>query len=346
MQKAELAWESGDRPGTPNFREPVPDVFAKAIISAVSSHLPQEALSTATLTALHPDQIPIGRYRLRVESIDPQIDWFIRITARAGYPKDEQAVTDYLHMAGISVARHLATGLPFEWEETQLRLDLRPHLTARHCDGSGSDILSLAHLLRDCHNALRHFPAAPQIKAQADKRYSRIESARSSLKQGCESNDFAFLGDEAGAWAAEHSDWIEGWVSESNFDFHRRETAQPLHGEIHPGNILFDLSDGHPVLIDFEESPFTYAPPEWDIAYFVQRFVVDGSEDQRSRIEQILDICETDERRVFTMMAESARCVVCIAAMLAIEDGIETPVSEYEKFRRLEIQALEFLEHG
>lgn len=334
MRKAELAWNGGDQPESPDFLVPVEPALAAKIMAAVGPLLPQQPDENASVSALRPNQEPAGRYRLQTE----KADWFVRISGRHGLPDTEKSVTEYLNMMGSRVPRPIAVGVPFQWRRQHFRLDIRPHIKARHFNDSAEDVLSLAETLANCHAILRDCPVKEEIQEQAARRYGRIDAARKKLIQACQEKEFSFLGESANRWAREHRNWIAGWVNDLSVDFHLRQDAQPLHGEIHPGNVLYTLPQGNAVLIDFEECPFTFAPPEWDAAYLIQRFLPTPDRENLIIAGKVCQQLATTLPRAASMMGDAARTLVCIAAMIALEDGIETPVPEFEKFKRLEQQ--------
>jgi len=312
MQKAELAWQSGDAPDAPEFNAPVHPLLAAAIAEALPS-----LGSNASVTALRKGSDASGRYRLKTD----KGNWFVRISARAGYPDLENAIVEFLNREGVPVAVPAVPSAGFDWQGKTYRLDAREMIESRHFDGSAADIARTKETVSACHDALRRFPYSERVRDLSLNRFTRIEKMRLQL---LEIPDLEFLG-AASQWANAHRDWIEGVLERFSADFAGRPGAQVLHGEIHPGNVLFRKSDNAAVLIDFEEAPVTFAPPDWDHAYLAQRF----------------GMTEKPSEALTAMMRDIAGCLLCIAARLAFEEGVETPITEFEKFHRLDLEALE-----
>jgi thiamine kinase-like enzyme len=115
--------------------------------------------------------------------------------------------------------------------------------------------------------------------------------------------------------------------------------AQCIHGQVHPGNVLFDDS-GSAILLDWEEAVYTFAPPDYDLAYFVQRFCLRG-EIPDDNWGQLLSTVES----VYGKLPPVAGIMRQLAwfSIAAIVDfssrGMAVGLSEYQKFVRLEQQA-------
>jgi thiamine kinase-like enzyme len=108
---------------------------------------------------------------------------------------------------------------------------------------------------------------------------------------------------------------------------------------VHPGNVLFDDS-GSAVLLDWEEAVHTFAPPAYDLAYFVQRFCLRNEIPDDNREQLLLTV-----ERVYGKLPPLADIMRQLAwfSIAAIANfgtrGMTVGLSEYQKFVRLEQKA-------
>ena len=266
-------------------------------------------------------------------------EWFVRVSARWGEPELEQAITGYLRERGLA-ANHLeAAGLRLEWHGERLRVDVRERVRGRHFDGSVEDLRALARTLADCHALLRGFPEAARVRELAARRFTRIDESRARMKEELARGNFGFFCQDE-SWARAHAEWLGGLVAGFQARCDLLPGSQCLHGQIHQANVLYAPG---PVLVDWEEAVQTYAPVQWDLAYFVQRFCLHDQPAQpvaRTRLEAVRDAYGAPLGDLHGMM----RHVAWLSAVILVgyrQAGIESPVAEYAKFVRLEEQARE-----
>jgi hypothetical protein len=269
-------------------------------------------------------------------------EWFVRVSARWGEPGLEQAITGYLLERGLAVNHLAMAGLRIEWHGDSLRVDMRERVRGRHFDGSAEDLRALARTLADCHAMLREFPQAARVRELAGRRFARIEETRTRMKEALGRGNFGFFCQDE-AWARTHAGWLAGLVEGFGARCDLPPGSQCVHGQIHQANVLYAPG---PVLVDWEEAVQTYAPVQWDLAYFVQRFCLhDGppAAVARARIEAVRAAYGAPLGDLCGMM----RHVAWLSAVILVQyrqEGIESPLAEYGKFVRLEEQAREM--HG
>jgi Ser/Thr protein kinase RdoA (MazF antagonist) len=333
-RNAELGWPTGDQPGEIHFQYEPTWEARDAILRALSPAFPPAKSPDAALLALTPPEGVAGRYRLGT----PEGEWFVRVSTWLGDAALEQTLVDYLANERVPVNPFLVAGVTLDWEGRIYRVDVRGLIHGRHFDNSPEDVKQATTALVASHGALLSFPQADTIRATATERYQQFDGARARIAAALRDNDFGvFIGQET--WAAEHRDWLAAMAHEFEPRFDLLPGAQCVHGQVHPGNVLF-TADGRAVLVDWEEAVHNYAPPAFDLAYFVQRFCLrdDPTPDVlRQRLDTI-----TAHYGPLPPLAEMMRQLawLSIAAIVDFQQqGIVTPISEYEKFVRLEWQA-------
>ncbi|MBI4589771.1 MAG: aminoglycoside phosphotransferase family protein [Candidatus Rokubacteria bacterium] len=337
---AEFAWPGGDRPGHPDFHYEPSETVVEAIKEALTPSFPPVMDSEARFRALRMPNGPVGRYRL----ITSDGSWFVRVSVRWGNPGLERSITRYLASRGVHVnALHVA-GRPLQWNGRVFRVDVRPMIAGRHFDGSADDLRSLASTLAACHRALVNFPGADAVRAAASVRSRRLVKIRDFIVAALKRDEFGVFAEQA-TWASDHRDWLVDMTEQFEPRLDEHPHAQCLHGEIHPGNVVFRSDDGAAVLVDFEESVHVFAPPAWDLAFLVQRFCLCDDPSLSGGLERLSVIARAyggPLPGLARMMRQAAWFSMATIVDLRISQGVATPVDEYEKFVRLERQAREF----
>jgi len=335
---AEFAWPGGDRPGPPDFEHQPPPAVIAAITRALASAFPAANDPDAQLAALRPTTGPVGRYRLGTA----HGAWFVRVSTRWGHPDLERAITTDLSARGVSVNPLLVAGRPLAWNDDVFRVDVRPLIVGRHFNGSPGDLQQLAATLAACHHALLDSPRATAVCAAASARFERLAKIRDLLVDALKRETFELFAEQA-AWAMRHRDWLALMADGFEPRLDERPEAQCLHGEIHPGNVLFRADDGAAVLVDFEESVHIFAPPAWDVAFLVQRFCLcDDPARARERLAIVSRAYGPPVPDLAAMMRQAAWFSIAAILDMRLSQGIATPVGEYDKFVRLEREAQTF----
>ena len=334
---AEFGWPGGDRPGELAFQFPVPDDIRHILLGCIRTAV-ANVPDDAPLLALTLPQGIVSRYMLVV----PGGNWFVRVSAKILQPMLEQAVTGWLKSHGVSVNHVEIAGLTVRHEGRTYRVDLREIVNARHFDGSLRDLEGVSRELAKCHAAFRGFPGEWQVRRYSASRFGRLEAVGRSLHEGLTSGTWHRICQDAD-WAASRHAWFarmaKHWVPRLDL----LPGAQCLHAQMHQANVLFRLDDQQPVLVDLEEAVQTFAPASWDMAYFVQRFCMADKPAEnvlRDRLATIRKAYGQPVTGLAAMMQQTSWLSMAVL-MDYFRQGIISPLSEYEKFVRLETQARE-----
>jgi hypothetical protein len=329
-RQAEFGWPGGDRPGELRFEVGVTEEVRAALAGVVEGTIGK----CGEIRALTAPDGAIGRYA--VSGVDGR-EWFVRVSARGGAPGMEQEMTRYLHERGLAVNYLVAAGMRMEWGGETLRVDVRPRVRGRHFDGSITDLQGLAGALAECHRLLRAYPGAGPVRELAGARFAKLAELRERMRAELAARNFAFFCHDE-SWARAHAEWLGQLAREFEPRCDLLPGSQCLHGQIHQANVLYAPE---PVLVDWEEAVQTYAPVQWDLAYFVQRFCLHdaaGHPEVRVRLGAVRAAYGAALGDLCGMM----RHVAWLSAATLVgyhQRGIESPLAEYEKFVRLEEQA-------
>ena len=335
---AEPTWPTGERPEALDFPVEAPHRVCEAISRVLERSFPPAAEKGARYHTQGAGDGPVGRYRLTTRDGA----WFVRVTARPGNPGLEKSISDHLDADGVAVNPLVVAGASLECAGRTLRIDVRPFVSGHHFSGSTEELRSLSTTLAACHESLARFPLADKVRASAIDRNRRLVAARGLVRDAVASGRFALFG-ERESWAMRHRDWLATMAEGFDPDMHLWAGSQCVHAEVHPGNVMFE--DRAAVLVDFEESVHFFVPPEWDLAFLVQRFCLADSPSAFVARERLAVVARAYGRPLLglaDMMLQAAWFKVPTMIDLRRARGIVTPISEWNKFITLERQVAEY----
>jgi hypothetical protein len=335
LQEAEFGWQGGGNPeGVICFDKTVPKPIEELLLKAVYQHFGNRR--PKALMGLNPNPAMAGSYHLRLA----EGDFFMRVTSRKGYPGLETELIDFLVQQGVK-ANPVLFSTPFQdIQGKEFRLDIRPFVQGDHFIGKEEQLSAVSLELSRLHSCLARFPQKEAIREKAAVRYNRLSVVSNELRAFLRVGNLSMFM-EAEQWALKNRRWLEKMADQYSFDFDLAADAQPIHGEVHTGNVIF--SGGEAVFIDFEESVHSFASPSWDQAYLIQRFCLKDCPDQRvlaSRCRIIGKYLSFEPAQVGRMIRQAAWMSMATLLDLRIRQGVLSPKAEYEKFVRLEEQAL------
>ena len=340
VSQAEFAWPGGDTPGLLEFCFDPPPAVTEAIRQSLATAFPVAASSDTRYWSLAESAGPVGRYRLTAGGTE----WFLRVSGRWGNPELEKSLICHAQSNGVPVNPLLTAGAKLHWGDELFRVDVRPFIHGRHFNGTDNDLSSLASSLARCHGALSNFPGYDQVLAKANERSNRLTSISDAIAMALDQGNFEIFAENA-EWARHHAQWLSVMVDKFDPHLHEHPGAQCLHGEIHPGNVLFQEHSREAVLVDFEESTHFFAPPSWDLAYLVQRFCLrdnPSSATTERRLSQVEAGYGIPLPELASVMRQAAWFSMAVILDLRISSSIVTPASEYQKFIGFEQEAQAF----
>lgn len=169
-------------------------------------------------------------------------------------------IASHVHNAGLRVSC-LAAGFP-----ASVAMDGRtwallgyPFIRGRHGAGSREDLRALGRTLGRLHLAM----AGADDECASHARSAWMGTARTILTVWDRMASGACAGPLKKDIRAVFKG-TESWIPQMG--------AQMIHGDLNPGNVLF--SDDGVVFLDFEDAVRTWLPPEIDLAFALERFVL------------------------------------------------------------------------
>jgi len=335
-QKMEFGWLGGDSPSEIQYRHKVSYDIFYAICQVLKKNFSRITDKHFQLWGLRKYSTPAGSYRLCVNDNE---DYFVRVSSRWGSPDLERTLLQYLVDKGVSVNPLLIAGVQFVWEDVIYRVDVRPFVSGRH--PTLSDVSLVASSLSLCHKALKGFTQTEEIIENQVIRAKQHTKICQDIEIALINSNFEIF-DNKDFWAKDHQKWFVEMIGNYDPNFQNYPDSQCVHGQVHPGNVICSLNEEEAVFIDFETSVDVYAPPAWDLAYLFQRFCLANVSTEEDIVNQ-LEIVKVAYGMPFPSLAMMMRqnswfSVVC-AIDYKISKNIDVPLSEFQKFMKLEKQA-------
>lgn len=132
-------------------------------------------------------------------------------------------------------------------------------LYGRNAHADQADMKRLGTLLARLHSQLIKLSDTAAIRKASQQRDRTLAEARDDQAL---LTKLDYRADEVRACIAEQDPTLPS------------DHAQPLHGDLNLGNLLFVEPDGRPILLDFEDSLHNWHSPKMDLAMALERFVL------------------------------------------------------------------------
>lgn len=206
--------------------------------------------------ALHPAPAPVGYYRLSEGHLGGPVFAKIVPTAQASRQWAASQLSDAAAKAGLPALRSL--GEPLVLDEAHAILQW-PWLDGRFIESSQDDLLSLGAAMRDLHRFLREL-ATPVWRARGQCAWAATwRNMQRLAASGALDQDLASALDDL--LQHPHRTKAVLWAD-----------AQPIHDDLHRGNVLFGRDGCVLAFLDFEEALDSFASPWVDLSWIVERF--------------------------------------------------------------------------
>jgi Ser/Thr protein kinase RdoA (MazF antagonist) len=304
-------------------RQPVFGAAADADRRAIEALLPGGGGVERMI--VDPAAIDTGRFfRVRRENGDL---WFLKVLRGQDY-------------AGVAAADTLAARLPrrcgavapsavLQFEDGSGRVAVvYPFIAARYAAAEPDDLSALGRAIAMLHEGLRE---SGDCRAIAERARARTERLLATLRR----NDGARNLSEALAFGGMEPEAAGALES---------GRAQVLHGDLNPGNILFDLDRGAIRFLDFEDARHSHGAPLLDLALPLERLCLLQEDEATAVTLAALFLRAYADAAGFAPVERKGALEAALlfinrrALALMIERheaGLETSPEEWRKFERL-----------
>ena len=204
------------------------------------------------------DEFLLGYYRLIGKD-----NFFLKIIDSSEHNSqlDASLVSSWLSDSGISVSR-IKSNYPVLIKEHNLWIYLYGYVDHNFFDGSNESIFLVGESLGKMHKIMK---TSPFIDKAFDLGTKKNKILSQQFKKICQDDSFSLFPSRA----------IQLIANTSLNEFSSiTSNSQMIHGDMNFGNIIFKKGDNKPIFIDFEDSISSWLSPLYDIAFVIQRFVL------------------------------------------------------------------------
>lgn len=285
------------------------------------------------LVGLRMGQSELNHFRLDPPDSLPLFIKLVRGDHRESIERAE-TIARWLKNRKLHVAAPIK-GFPRALDDGRIAVAM-PFVDGRRLATSLEDMSALGELVAELHKQLASHPARAEWENATADRLACLSQVRADLASGR-----LICGPEPRQ--------LCNLAADDRLDFARKDLlAQPLHGDLNPGNALFDPVARRVLLLDFEDVFHSVLPPIFELALIVERFVLvvarDDASAERCAHALLVSYDRTIDREVHG--SDQVGCVLrslslrslCTLA-LGERDGVQIGVDEWYKFFALEGQA-------
>ena len=170
-------------------------------------------------------------------------------------------ISSWLNESGFKVSC-VRKGYPKEIKKYGLWIYLYEYIDHDFFDGSNESIYLIGKGLGKMHKMMIDYPLVNDIFNAGNRKNKLL------LKQFKDIKDFRYI-------PSFPEDAISLIIKTSDEEFSSlTKNSQMIHGDMNFGNIIFEKGSVQPIFIDFEDSASSWLSPLYDIAFIIQRFLL------------------------------------------------------------------------
>lgn len=196
-------------------------------------------------------------------------DLFIKLEKkqRDGDIKISEETAIWLSKNGIN-AVYCIDGYPREYKNN-LMLAYK-YIDGRFIQATESDLTTLGKSIAFLHNKLSEIPSKKIIKKETNARLDNLQRIREDISKGnCVCGPSPLK--------------LKELSKDNSISFTKNYTeAQPLHGDLNPGNMI--MMDSNVFFLDFEDTIHSFLCPFYELAYVIERIILVSTLEKKEKI--------------------------------------------------------------
>jgi len=281
-------------------------------------------------------KLPLGFFRIK--SVSDSVFYFIKVLPKQSVDHliFSNELAHYLYAKGLE-CNLMCSGYPVI--KNQYCISKYPFLNGRYNNGTPEDANSLGLSIGHMHLALSEYPNHKEIKRNKDKRFNCFRKLLNAVLS--------------------HRKVIP-WLSNDQLELLSKyiglldkleDNCQVIHGDLNFGNIIYVDNRQNPLILDYENTYYSYLPPLFDLAMLTERFFVVSKDDEISYnlasefFKSYWSICKKKLPVHKDLSLKEAMQASSIRSLLVLiekeNSGNYVPISEVKKFFLLLKQAEE-----
>jgi Ser/Thr protein kinase RdoA (MazF antagonist) len=246
-----------------------------------------------------------------------------------------EGIARWLTERGVSVAAPLP-GYPRPLADGRVAV-VTAFVDGRRVRGDAADLAGLGRCVGHLHRALAAHPDRAGWSRATAVRLDALDNVRADLAAGR-------------LRRGPEPEQLRELAADKTLTFHPKGApAEPLHGDLNPGNVLVDLKSAEPILLDFEDVFHSVLPSIFELLLIVERFIlvpVDADGEAEALARTLLEsyrgvagptVCVPGQSPSNSLRSLALRSL-CVLA-LGERSGIATANDEWTKFFTLERHA-------
>lgn len=248
-------------PNVPSFKSLRPNEHDWGIANDDISASINERLGAGKLFKVQGVESDLARFYLHENNDGDKI--FLKLTHQEDLDRyfDANIVASYLMENDIATSI-LLDGYPKELNKNTVLLGYK-FIPYRFADITSVDIENIGSALGKMHKVLNNFSIKKSIFKRTQERICLLKERANIISQHENGSEkyrklHELVSKEPRIWEI----------------LENKSGAQPTHGDLNYGNIIFSLSDENPILLDFEDAMISWFHPAFDIAQVLERFVL------------------------------------------------------------------------
>lgn len=265
-------------------------------------------------------------------------EFLVKATDRMKNAGSTSLVLEFLHSKGLNVIPFVGSDLGITIQGHRLKVYISRFLNARACTFSLDDFGAFLDVIEPVHKALETFPGKDRIQRNSQAYTQSLNEIKNRLVQASNQRLDPYFGIFS-EWVSTNAVFLTQAMPALVLTMHRDARAQCLHGDLHPGNVLFP-EKGLPFIIDFDACETLFAPLSYDLAYMLFRFcILEPSRNQDLFMKKVRMLYKVYGDRMpslkeLTDMIQtiSLKLIVMVLSNY-LTGGVESSVAELEKFK-------------
>ncbi|MFT7613560.1 MAG: Ser/Thr protein kinase RdoA (MazF antagonist) [Parvicellaceae bacterium] len=200
--------------------------------------------------------------------------YYCRLSKLTGESSMTEELSSFLQASGSPVLVNQRVGGKLILNSDEYDVEVRTLQKGIHYQGQSNQLYLLAEALFQLHVELKKFPLSDKF-IKSSKAYNvELEKVQELIKQKSPK-----LNKVVNNWLNSNADFVENNLLTLELNFIEGFSPQCVHGDLHPGNVLFNSEDVW--FLDFEESYKTFASVNYDIGYLIIRYALPSEDSEK-----------------------------------------------------------------